>query len=279
MRGYLRTFTLFLVFTGLLAGVGYIVGMTTGGDPTAMMIGFLVFALLLNLVSYFFSAKMVLASYRAKVVTPEQAPRLHRIIDRVVLRAGIPKPTVAIIPSKTPNAFATGRNPKHAVVAATEGIMELLEDDELEGVIAHEVSHVQNRDILIMTIASAIASAISWIGFMLLFSRDRNGNPLLALLVFLLAPIAATLIQLAISRSREYGADSSGAHLIGNGEPLARALEKLEHGVRARPMQQGNPSTSSLFIVNPFRGMSFASMFSTHPPTKERARRLREQVF
>jgi heat shock protein HtpX len=176
----------------------------------------------------------------------------------------------------TPNAFATGRNPKNAVVAATHGILQLLDDDELEAVMAHEISHVRNRDILIMTIASAMAAVISYVGFAMLFSRNRSGNPLLILVIWLLAPLAATLVQLAISRSREFGADASGAKLIGHGETLARALLKLESGVQHRPLQQGNPATSSLFIVNPFRGVSFAGLFRTHPTTEARVRRLRE---
>lgn len=279
MRGYLRTFVLFLVFTALLVGIGQIAGMYWGTSPAQSLVIFLVPALLLNFIMYFFSAKMVLWSTKAKLVTREQAPRLHRITERVALRAQIPMPKIAIMNTATPNAFATGRNPKNAVVAATIGILELLDDDELEGVLAHEVSHVKNRDILIMTIAAAFASVISYVGWAMIFSRNREGNPLLGMLVWLLAPIAAMLIQLAISRSREYGADASGATLLGNPQPLARALQKLEQGVRQRPMRQGNPATSSMFIVNPFRGVSMAGLFQTHPPTAERVKRLEELRF
>lgn len=279
MRGYLRTFALFLVFTLLLVGVGQIAGLYWGRSPTQSLVIFLIPALAINLLMYFLSAKMVLWSTGAKIVGPEEAPRLHRIVDRVALRAGMPKPQVALMPSATPNAFATGRNPKHAVVAATAGILQLLDDDELEGVMAHEMSHVKNRDILIMTIAAAFASVISYVGWALLWGRNRDANPLLGILVWLVAPIAAMLVQLAISRSREYAADASGARLLGNGRPLAGALLKLERGVQMRPMQQGNPATSSLYIVNPFRGVSFAGLFQTHPPTRERVERLERLVF
>jgi len=279
MRGYLRTFVLFVVFTLLLVGIGQIAGAYWGVSPAASLALFLIPALLLNFIMYFLSAKMVLWSTRAKIVGPAEAPRLHRLVERVALKADIPKPQVAIMPSATPNAFATGRNPKHAVVAATSGILDLLDDDELEGVLAHEISHVKNRDVLIMTIAAAFASIISYVGWAMLWNRNRDANPLVAILVWILAPLAAMLIQLAISRSREYGADASGARLLGNPEPLARALKKLERGAQVRPMRQGNPATSSLFIVNPFRGASLAGMFSTHPPTEERVRRLEELRF
>jgi heat shock protein HtpX len=268
-----------LAFTVLLVGVGQVAGYYWGTSPGTSLVIFLIPALLLNFLLYFFSARMVLWSTRAKIVGPEEAPRLHRIVERVALRAQIPKPRVAVMPSATPNAFATGRSPKHAVVAATHGILELLDDEELEGVIAHEISHVKNRDVLIMTVAAAMASVISYVTWSLLWSRDRNANPALAILVWLLAPIAAMLVQLAISRSREFGADASGAHLLGNPRPLARALAKLEAGVRVRPMRDANPATSSLYIVNPFRGVSMASLFSTHPPTAERVRRLEELRF
>lgn len=279
MRGYLRTFVLFLVFTGLLVGVGMLAGAYWGVDPAASIGFFLVLSLSLNFIMYFYSAKMVLWSTGAKIVTPQEAPRLHRLVERVALRAEIPMPKVAVMRSATPNAFATGRNPKNAVVAATFGILELLDDDELEGVLAHEVSHVKNRDILIMTIAAAFASVVSYVGWAMLFSRDRNANPLIALVVWLLAPIAAMLVQLAISRTREYGADASGAKLLGNPRPLASALQKLERGVQIRPMRQGNPATSSLYIVNPFRGRNLTRMFSTHPSTEERVRRLEQLRF
>lgn len=274
--GRLRTILLFLVFMLLMAVVGWFAAGFWGASPILSMAIFIVLAGGMNLVFYFWSDKIVLSSYGARIVTPEQAPRLHRIVDRVVLRAGIPKPRVAIVATPNPNAFATGRNPKHAVIAATEGILDILEDDELEGVIAHELSHVKNRDTLVMTIAGTMAAAISFASRMLIFSRDRNMNPLLALVLFITAPIAALLLQLAISRSREFKADRTGAHMLGQGEPLARALEKLEIGNRARPLHRGNPATSGLFIVNPFRAGGVSSLFSTHPPTQERVRRLRK---
>lgn len=275
MRGRLRTIALFLAFMILMGTVGWFSAGFWGASPVLSLTIFAVLAGGLNLVFYFYSDRMVLASYRAQIVTPDQAPRLHRIVDRVVARSGIPKPRVAIVPAAQPNAFATGRSPKHAVIAATEGILQLLEDDELEGVIAHEISHVKNRDTLVMTIAATLAAVISFAARMMIFSRDRNMNPVLALVMIITAPIAALLLQLAISRSREFKADATGAKIIGNGAPLARALVKLDYGARARPMERGNPATSSLFIVNPFRAGMMAGLFSTHPKTEDRVKRLR----
>jgi heat shock protein HtpX len=275
MMGRLRTVLLFVAMVLIMSMIGWFSAGFWGVSP---LLSIAIFALLaggMNLVFYFWSDKMVLASYGAVIVTSQQAPRLHRIVDGVIARSGIPKPRVAIIPTAQPNAFATGRNPKHAVIAATEGILQLLEDDELEGVIAHEISHVKNRDTLVMTIAATMAAAISFAARMLIFSRDRNMNPLVAILVMITAPIAAFLVQLAISRSREFKADATGARMIGNGDPLARALLKLEAGTHVRPMDRGSPATSSLFIVNPFRAGGMATMFSTHPKTEDRVKRLR----
>lgn len=279
MMGRLRTIVLFLAFMFLMALVGWVSAGFWGTSPTVSIAVFVLLAGALNLVFYFYSDRIVLASYHAKIVTAQEAPRLHRIVDRVVLRAEIPKPRIAVIPSPAPNAFATGRSPKHAVVAATEGIMGLLSDEELEGVLAHEISHVRNRDTLVMTIAATFASAISFASRMVIFGRNRDMNPLVAILVFLTAPLAAILLQLAVSRSREYKADSTGARILGNPEPLASALEKLEQGARVRPLQMGNPTTGSLFIVNPFRGAHFGRLFSTHPRTEDRCRRLRGMRF
>ncbi len=276
MRAYLRTFTLFLVFIALFVGVGYVAAVYLGAPPGPTMLVFLGIATVLNVAMYFWSDKIVLKSYRARLVEPHEAPRLHTIIDRLVAQTGMAKPRVAIIPSHTPNAFATGRNPEHAVVAATTGILELLNDDELDGVLAHELSHVRNRDTLIMTVAAVLASAISFLAYMFLFGGRRDVNPLVGILLFLTAPLAATLLRLALSRNREYAADASGAEICGHPEALASALQKLEHGSRLRPMHRGNPSTSSLFIVNPFRG-GMAGLFSTHPPTEERVKRLIEK--
>jgi heat shock protein HtpX len=275
MMGRLRTVFLFLGMIVIMSAIGWFSAGFWGVSPILSITIFAVLAGLMNFVFYFYSDKMVLASYRAVIVTPAQAPRLHRIVDSVVVRSKIPKPRVAIIPTAQPNAFATGRSPKHAVIAATEGILQLLDDEELRGVIAHEISHVKNRDTLVMTIAATMAAAISFAARMLIFSRDRNVNPLLGIIVLITAPIAAFLIQLAISRSREFKADATGAHMIGNGEPLARALLKMEAGAQIRPMERGSPATSSLFIVNPFRSGGMASLFSTHPKTEERVRRLR----
>jgi heat shock protein HtpX len=228
---------------------------------------------------YFYSDKMVLHMYRARIVKEHEAPRLYKIVKRVSKKANIPMPRVAIIPEANPNAFATGRNPNHAVVAATEGILDLLDDDELEGVIAHEVGHVKNRDILVMSVAATIAGAISFAANFALWGSmfsDRDSNPILLLIIAITAPIAAMLIQMAISRSREYEADRRGALLIGKPLALATALERLERGSRMYPLERGNPATSSLFIVNPFRGGALVTLFSTHPPIRERVRRLRK---
>jgi len=251
---------------------------------TAGILLFLVLAGVMNLVSYFASDRIVLWSYRAKLVTEAEAPGLYRVVRQVTQQANLPMPKVAIVPSETPNAFATGRNPQHAVVAVTQGILHLLTEDELRGVLAHEVSHVRNRDILVMSVAATLAGAISfmarWFGWNMMFggSRNRDSNGLtvvIALVGMILAPIAALLVQLAISRSREYKADYSGAKTIGQPLVLASALEKLEVANRRRPITFGSPASQSLFIVNPFHGGAFVRMFSTHPPIEERIARLR----
>ncbi|MEW6070195.1 MAG: zinc metalloprotease HtpX [Candidatus Thermoplasmatota archaeon] len=245
---------------------------------------FIVFAGLMNAVAYFFSDKIVLRCYRVKIVSESEQPRLHKIVSNVALKANLPKPKVGIMKTDTPNAFATGRNPKRAVVACTTGILNVLNDEELEGVIAHEMAHVKDRDILVMSVAATIAGAIAIIARTVWYSmyfggRRREVNPLILLVVAITAPIAAMLIHLAISRGREYKADYVGAKTIMKPWALANALEKLEAGNRKRPLQYGNPASASLFIVNPFRGSGFFVIFSTHPPIKERIRRLREAVF
>jgi heat shock protein HtpX len=255
--------------------VGWVSAGFWGASPVLSIGVFVLLAGALNFAMYFYSDKMVLSSYKARIVSPQEAPRLHRLVDKVVAESKIPKPRVAIIPSPNPNAFATGRSPKHAVVAATEGILAILDDDELEGVLAHEVSHVKNRDTLVMTIAGTMAAAISFASRMFIFGRDRDVNPLVALLVFITAPLAAMMLQLAISRGREFKADKTGARINKNPDALARALEKLEQGAHARPMRMGSPATASLFIVNPLRGGGMSQLFSTHPPTSERVKRLR----
>jgi heat shock protein HtpX len=235
---------------------------------------FFVISLLMNLGSYWFSADLVLRTSRANEITRDQDPPLFDLVERVATEAGMPMPRVYIMDSPQPNAFATGRSPKHAAVAVTTGIRALLTERELRGVLGHEMAHVKNRDILTSSIVASIASAISMIGWMALwFGRGREGGGIGALVAVLIAPIAATLIQLGISRSREYQADLDGARTVGDPEALASALAKLEMG--ARRVQMPVPeSTAHLFIVNPLRG-GVAGLFATHPPTEERVRRLR----
>jgi len=242
------------------------------------------FALVGNVFSYWFSDKIVLTIYRAREVSPEEAPGLHSIVERLAANAGLPKPKVCIMPSESPNAFATGRNPRHAVVAVTEGAMRLLSPDELEGVLAHELGHVQNRDMLISTIVAVMAGAVMMMATMLRWGlifggfggrNSRDGNPLALLAMALLAPIAAVLIQMAVSRSREYEADAQGARIAGSPEGLANALEKLQYASKRVPMASAGPATAHLFIVNPLSGKGLAGLFSSHPPTEERIRRLR----
>ena len=284
MGAYLRIFGLFVLLTGIFVLFGWAIGSYWFGNWVAGVGMFLVLAAAINAISYFASDKIVLWSYRGKLVTEAEAPDLYRIVRQVSQHANLPMPKVAIVPTQTPNAFATGRNPEHAIVAVTEGILHLLTEDELRGVIAHEISHVRNRDILLMSVAATIAGAISFMARMFWWnsifggSRDRNGNGLatiLAIVGMVLAPIAALLVQLAISRSREYKADYTGAKTVGNPLALASALEKLEVANRRRPLQFGSPASQSLFIVNPFSGGAFVAMFRTHPPIEERIARLR----
>ncbi len=276
---YLKTALLLGLMTGLILVVGRVLGGQQG------MIIALVFAGVMNLVSYWFSHRIVLAMYRGREVSPADAPRFHAIVDRLVARANLPKPKLYLLPGDSPNAFATGRNPSHAAVAATEGILSLMSDEELEGVIAHELGHVRNRDILISSVAATIAGAISFLAtaakWGALFGgygtntddRDRGGNVVTLLLTAILAPIAATVVQLAISRSREFAADATGAQLAGQPYGLARALEKLDAYSKRLPME-ATPSTAHLFIVAPFTGSALLKLFSTHPPIEERIRRL-----
>jgi heat shock protein HtpX len=265
--------------TILLAGLGgllVVIGALVGGAQGAT--GFLIFALLFNLAMYFFSDKIALRAARAQPVSEEEDPRLYQMVRELTTRAGVPMPKLYVIPQEQPNAFATGRNPKHAAVAVTAGIRKLLSEDELRGVLAHELAHVRNRDILITTVASAIGTAITWIAYMLLWFGGDNDSPLGAIgaiALVLLAPLAATIIQLAISRQREYSADATGAEIAGNPESLASALLRLEAGAQAIPMQTSQ-AAEPLYIVKPFSGGGFASLFSTHPPIEERVRRLRQ---
>lgn len=288
MLARLRVMGLFLIMIGLMMVIGWVLGAYFNTAPTMVMAIFFAIALVFNLISYFASDKIVLKAYRARIVTgPEsyQAGRLVGIVKHLANKAELPMPRVAIIPSENPNAFATGRNPEKAVVAATEGIMEILDDRELEGVMAHELAHVRNRDMLVMTVAATMAMAISFAARIMfwntLFSGGRGRvHPAVFILVMLTVPIAAMLIQFGISRSREYKADAGGAHIAGNPLALASALEKLDHVGKRRPMRMGSPASSGLFIANPFNDGSFVTgLFSTHPPMAKRVAKLKELVL
>jgi heat shock protein HtpX len=278
MNNAVKTTALLGLLTGLLVLIGGYFG-GTQGMATAFVI-----ALLMNFGSYWFSDKIVLAMYRAKPVSEAEAPDLHRIVRGLAQRAHMPMPRIYIIPTDTPNAFATGRNPEHAAVAATQGILRILNEEELEGVLSHELAHVRNRDTLISTVAATLAGVIVMLARMAMWmpffggggrdEEDRGGGALGFLLLAILAPIAATLIQLAISRSREFQADESGAQLSHKPYALASALQKLEVAADRLPME-ANPATSHLFIVNPLRGDALFRLFSTHPPIEERIARLR----
>jgi heat shock protein HtpX len=278
----LKTATLFVVIIALFVVIGGLVGEYIFGTWIAGLVVALSLSLVLNLVTYFFCDRIVLWSTRAKIVSPAQAPRLAKIVDELAPQFGLVEPRLAIVPTQTPNAFATGRNERHAVVAATEGILRTLNDRELRGVLAHELAHVKDRDVLLMTFAATLAGAISYAAQIVFFSmlfggggRRGNVNPIVLIIALITAPIAAMLIQLAISRSREFRADQVGAFTCGDPDSLADALQKLESANKSNPINVGSPAQSSLYIVNPFRGASFASLFSTHPPTPERIRRLR----
>jgi len=277
MANQFKTTVLLAALTVLIV----LIGRTFGGNQ-GMMIAF-IFAMLMNFGSYWFSDKIVLAMYRAKELTPSEAPEIHQMVAELAQNAGLPKPRIYL--SETPNAFATGRNPEHAVVAVTQGIVRLLQPDELKGVLAHELGHVRNRDILIGSIAATLAGVVMMLASMARFAAifgigssddDRGGGNIFSLILMsILAPLAAMLIQMAISRSREYLADETGARLAGNPKSLASALEKLAYASKRIPMQEVKPATAHMFIVNPLSGGGFASWFSTHPPMEERVRRLR----
>jgi len=276
----LKTVVLLTFLTVLLVFVGAAMGGRNG-----MIIAFMM-ALVMNFVSYWFSDKIVLAMYKAQPVTEAQAPDLHAMVRRLVQKAGLPMPKVYIIPDESMNAFATGRNPEHGVVAVTEGIMRALDREELEGVIAHELAHIKHRDILTGTIVATIAGAISMLAQMahwaMLFGggrrddSDEGGSPVVALVMMIVAPIAAMLVQMAISRTREYEADKGGASIAGNPYGLANALLKLERGAQVVPMHDAKPATAHMFIVNPLTGGGLMKLFSTHPPIAERVKRLKE---
>jgi heat shock protein HtpX len=266
----------------LLSGIFLAIGWLLGGQ--AGLIFALVFAAIVNLGSYWFSDKLALAMTGAREVTPQEEPRLHAIVEEVAALARLPKPRVHIIQNDSPNAFATGRSPEHAAVAVTTGIMRILDERELKAVLGHELGHIRNRDILVNAIVATVASAIMFLVFIgrwaLIFGggRDRNGGiiGLVALLLtIILAPIAASLVRLAISRQREYGADEAGAQITGTPLALASALQKLQDYSRVRPMQV-NPAVSHMFIVNPLGKVDFAELFSTHPPAEKRIERLQQ---
>lgn len=277
----LRLGLMMTVLTAIFVILGYVVGLFLG-YPELVSLGALVLAGALNLISYLYSDRIVLSMSRAKVVSESEYPDLHRIVTNLATSAGLPKPRVAIIKSKVPNAFATGRGPKNSVVAVTTGLLEILNENELEGVLSHEISHIKHRDVLVASVAATIAGAISYLAlvgrYSVLFGggSDRNRNAgALAFLLSLLAPLAAFLIQMAISRGREYEADREGALLSRKPLSLASALEKIERTVRSAPPLNVNPSTSPLWIVNPFRGDALLEMFSTHPSTWKRIERLK----
>lgn len=277
IKNQLKTAVLLALLTALLLWIGSLFG----------KLGFifaLVFVGIMNFVSYWWSDKIVLWMYRAKEAKHSEYPKLYKIVKEVSNLSGLPMPKVYVIPTNSPNAFATGRNPSHAAVAATEGILKILNEEELKGVIAHEFAHIKNRDILISTVAGTIAGIISYIGNMFMWSAmfgddDNRGNILGLILLAVITPIVASMIQLAISRSREYLADERGARTVKNGHALADALEKIEKNIDVNPLRFGNQATSHLFIQNPFRSGAFLTLFMTHPSTKSRAERLRNMEF
>lgn len=275
----LKTAVLLVALTVLLVLIGRL---WLGPSGTVL---FLLFAIVMNGVAYWFSDRIALASARAREVTPQEAPMLYRLADRLAVQYGVPRPKVYVSPDPSPNAFATGRNPHHAAICVNAGLLQILDEEELYGVLAHEFGHVKNRDILISSVVAVIAGTITTIAqFGLWFGGgrdDRQQSPfggIAALLMLILAPIAALLIQLAISRSREYQADRTGAEVSGDPLALASALRKLERATQVVPSQTASPAFAHLYIVNPLRGQSLAGLFSTHPPIEERIRRLEDMA-
>jgi len=277
MSNIFKTGLLLAVLTAMFVLIGGAIGGEQG-----MILAFF-FAVAMNFFSYWFSDKIVLSMYGAQPIEESQAPALYAMVRRLATRAQIPMPRVYLIPNDTPNAFATGRSPEHSAIAVTEGIMRILDQDELEGVLAHELSHVKNRDVLISTLAATLAGAITYLAHMAQWSAmfggrrddDEGGsNPIAMIAMAIVAPIAAMLVQMAVSRAREYQADATGAHLAGRPWGLAKALEKLQMAQQVAPMN-ANPATAHLFIVNPLSGQALMSLFSTHPPLEQRVARLR----
>lgn len=269
MNNGIKTAFLLGLLSALLLAIGELLGGSGG-----LMVAF-VFAVVVNFVSYWFSDKIVLRMYHAQEVGPEHP--FHQLVSRLAQRAGLPQPRVYVIPTESPNAFATGRSPQHAAVAATEGILRMLDERELEGVIGHELTHVKHRDILISSVAATIAAAIMFVARMAQFAAifgggrdDREGsNPFALLLMIIVAPVAALLIQMAISRSREYAADAGGAEIVGNPYGLVDALKKIDYGAKRLPLD-ANPATAHMFIIQPFSGRALLNLFSSHPPTEKR---------
>jgi heat shock protein HtpX len=283
MTNQIKTFLLLTLLSSIIISLGALMGGQTG---VVVALGL---ALVMNVGSYWFSDKIVLSMYKARPLDEFEAPALHRMVDELARNAGVPKPKICVIPEQAPNAFATGRNPENGVVAVTDGIMRLLSPEELRGVLAHEIGHIANRDILIQTVAGVMASAIVSIAHMMQFAaffggnRDGEeggggGNIAVALLMAVLAPIAASIIQMAISRSREYLADDMGAALCSQPLALAGALAKMQSASKRIPMQSGNAATAGMFIVTPFSAKGVSSLFSTHPPIEERIARLQNMA-
>ncbi len=283
MGGTARVALLMAMLTGLLLAMGLVAGYLTGTNLVFTFTFALIMAVVLNIAMYWYADRWVLRLYKAKIVSEAEESELHRTVERLALSARLPKPRVAIIPTDTPNAFATGRSPSHSVVAVTQGAMRLLNKDELEGVLGHELAHVKNRDMLINTMAAIIGAVITYVMWFSIFAgagrRGRGGGGgIVAILAMVMIPFCAMLVRLSISRGREYGADRDGASISRKPLALASALRSLQSAVRNRPMQKGNPSTSHMFIVNPFAKVSMRGLFSTHPPTEERIRRLEEMA-
>ena len=282
MTSQIKTVLLLALLSAIIIGLGGIMGGRTG-----IIIAFVI-AMIMNVGSYWYSDKIVLSMYQARELSEDEAPMLHRMVAELSANAGIPKPRVCVIPEDAPNAFATGRDPEHGVVAVTDGIMRILSPEELRGVIAHEIGHIANRDILIQTIAGVLASVIvsiaNFMQFAAIFgsSNDEEGgtNPIAAFLLAILAPIAASIIQMAISRTREYDADEDGSLLTGDPEALASALNKISYGTQTAPMRKtaGTQSVSAMMIANPFSAVGFSRLFSTPPPTDERIARLMQMA-
>ena len=279
IKNQLKTTVLLALLTALLLWVGSFFG-KAGFVFAAIFVG------LMNIGSYWFSDKIVLWMYRAKEAKQSDYPKLYNVVKEVAKHSNMPMPKVYVMPTNSPNAMATGRNPKHSAVAVTEGILKILNEDELKGVIAHEFAHIKNRDILISTVAGTIAGVISYIANMFMWSamfggrdNERGANAISLVMLAIITPIIASLIQLAISRSREYLADETGAKTVKNGHALADALEKIERNIDVHPLRFGNTATSHLFIQNPFRGQAFLKLFMTHPSTKSRVERLRNMRF